>query len=85
MGRPRDREARPTPAKVGTGDVSVDDLDDLSLDPRCRCCGHPLRAARSVALGVGPVCRQRGLHRCEDQLDVDHPDIEDATALGVAS
>lgn len=42
------------------------DLDSSTVPPttddgpeaRCEACGHPLRAARSVALGLGPVCRR---------------------------
>jgi len=33
----------------------------------CAVCAHPLTASKSVALGVGPVCRARQLH-LEDAL-----------------
>lgn len=31
----------------------------LILAVRCRCCGAPLTATRSKALGVGPACRRK--------------------------
>lgn len=37
--------------------------DHSSVGVRCRECGHPLTARRSVELGIGPVCRRLTVDR----------------------
>jgi hypothetical protein len=49
----RGRPLAETASNVGCDDYTT------SLDPTCWVCGHQLRAARSVALGIGPVCWRR--------------------------
>ncbi|WP_370584195.1 DUF6011 domain-containing protein [Ornithinimicrobium cryptoxanthini] len=34
-------------------------LELLTPAPRCRACGHPLVAEKSVRRGIGPVCLAR--------------------------
>lgn len=39
--------------------LAAPDHTHESDTPRCRVCGHPLTARRSIALELGPVCAHR--------------------------
>lgn len=62
-----ERESRPAANRAAYISATDIDLDTVIINPRadesaepCRCdkCRRPLRAALSVRLGVGPVCRR---------------------------
>lgn len=43
----------PPPAKSGKMRFKI-------ISAQCSVCGRPLRGAKSLALGVGPICRFKG-------------------------
>lgn len=58
--QPEYDDGRP-PAKKAPRDSFATVTDESTESVRCECCSRPLRAAKSVRLGRGPVCDLRGV------------------------
>lgn len=57
--------------------------DHSSVGVRCRECGHPLTARRSVERGIGPVCARRSSTGADLSKNLDTPGTWEAAIAEV--